>query len=130
MSCSIAGIAIKNSKILIAKRMPDGDMGGKWEFPGGKVEQGETCTDALIREFQEEFGIVITVGKELAKTQFTHNNNQFSLHAFQIFITDADDSFQLTEHTEFTWASFDQIKKLDFVDSDAQLFEDLQKCIG
>ncbi|MGL4987140.1 MAG: (deoxy)nucleoside triphosphate pyrophosphohydrolase [Treponemataceae bacterium] len=130
MNCSVAGIAIKNSLFLIAKRNPEGDSGGKWEFPGGKVEEGENLPQALIREFQEEFNITIKVGTELAQTQFIHNNKNYFLHAFEIFISNEDNTFVLNEHSEFKWASLAEIKTLSFVESDFKLLQDLEKCTG
>ena len=60
----VAGIIIKNKKILIEKRKDDDIGGGKWEFPGGKIEIGETNEDALERELYE-VGISVKIGKEL-----------------------------------------------------------------
>ncbi|MDR2110325.1 MAG: NUDIX domain-containing protein, partial [Spirochaetaceae bacterium] len=49
---SVAGIAVEGGRFFIAQRIPGGDLGGKWEFPGGKVEEGETDAEALIREYR------------------------------------------------------------------------------
>ena len=65
---SIACIAFNDNKVLIAHRNPTGQMGGRWEFPGGKVEDGESEETAVAREFKEEFGVSITVGPKIANT--------------------------------------------------------------
>lgn len=119
---SIAGIIVIDELVLIGKRLPQGQMGSKWEFPGGKVEKGETHKQALIREFEEEFMIDIDVGECIAKAEFSHNEDKVQLFAYEVFIKDIDNiSWILTEHTDINWVTFDKISELDFVDSDLKL---------
>ena len=119
---SIAGIIVIDELVLIGKRLPQGQMGSKWEFPGGKVEKGETHKQALIREFEEEFIIDIDVGECIAKAEFSHNEDTVQLFAYEVFIKDIDNiSWILTEHTDINWVTFDKISELDFVDSDLKL---------
>jgi 8-oxo-dGTP diphosphatase len=125
MKYSIAGISYKNGKVLIGKRIEKGDMGGRWEFPGGKVEKGENFTQALIREFDEEFGVPITVGKEITVAKFNHHGDERELHAFFVTMPDID-NFKLCEHTETKRVKFSEITKLDFVDSDMLIFEQVR----
>ena len=119
---SIAGIIVIDELVLIGKRLPQGQMGNRWEFPGGKVEKGETHKQALIREFEEEFMIDIDVGECIAKAEFSHNEDTVQLFAYEVFIKDIDNiSWILTEHTDINWVTFDKISELDFVDSDLKL---------
>ena len=83
---SIACIALLNGKILVAHRNPTGQMGGRWEFPGGKVEPGETDKEAVVREINEEFGINVEVGEKIAEASFIHNEENVLLHAYRIFV--------------------------------------------
>ncbi|MDR2481448.1 MAG: (deoxy)nucleoside triphosphate pyrophosphohydrolase [Spirochaetaceae bacterium] len=119
MNISIAGIAVKNGKIFIARRVEGGDMGGKWEFPGGKAESGESCEESLVREFFEEFGVKITPDKLLGESSFTHKGIKRILYAYKIYLD--DEYLNLTEHTEWKWASLEEIKNLDFIPSDLSL---------
>lgn len=64
----LIGVAViwdEQRRVLIARRRPEGVLGGLWEFPGGKVEPGETVKDCIKREIWEELGIVIEVGRHL-----------------------------------------------------------------
>jgi 8-oxo-dGTP diphosphatase len=62
---SVAGIARQGAALFIARRKPGGSLGGKWEFPGGKVEEGESAEQALVREYAEELSLPIRVGEEI-----------------------------------------------------------------
>jgi len=124
MKRSVAGIAVEKGRVFIARRKAGGDVGGKWEFPGGKVEEGEGDADALRREFLEEFGVTVTVGALLASGEFFHNGQKFTLNGYRIFF--ASDRFNMTEHDECRWAAFDEIETLDFAGSDRLLFPPLQ----
>jgi len=99
-------------------------MGGRWEFPGGKVEEGESDADALRREFLEEFDAAVTVGPLLASGEFFHNGRKFALNGYRIFF--ASDDLRVTEHDECRWADLDEIEALDFTDSDRLLFPPLR----
>jgi 8-oxo-dGTP diphosphatase len=121
---SVAGIAVEQGKVFIARRKPGGDLGEKWEFPGGKVEEGEADADALKREYLEEFGAAVETGPLLAHAEFVHNERKFLLNAYRIFFTDY--CFKMTEHSEWRWAALTEIEGLDFAGSDRRLLPALQ----
>ncbi len=126
---SIACIALYKNKVLIAHRLPKGDMGDRWEFPGGKVEDGEDEKTALIREFKEEFGVKVKAGELIAQGEFEHRGEKRFLHAYRIFVPHRGLLFKytLTEHSEYKWAGFDEIKNLSFVDSDLLIYDKVQE---
>ena len=124
MKHSVAGIAVDNGRVFIARRKAGGDIGGKWEFPGGKVEEGEGDAEALRREFLEEFDVAVTVGPLLASGEFFHNGQKFTLNGYRVFF--ASLRFNLTEHDECRWAALDEIETLGFADSDRLLFPSLR----
>ncbi|MBO4320171.1 MAG: NUDIX domain-containing protein [Treponema sp.] len=128
---SIAGIAHYGRKVLIAHRNPTGQMGGRWEFPGGKVDGEETDQEALIREFQEEFGIDVVAGSLIASAEFYHNGEKVDLHAYTIQVPHRGDEnpYVLTEHTEYMWADIDSIQGLDFVDSDKLIYPSVRSFV-
>ncbi|MDR0567951.1 MAG: (deoxy)nucleoside triphosphate pyrophosphohydrolase [Spirochaetaceae bacterium] len=115
---SVAGIAIEHGKILIARRLPGGVLGGKWEFPGGKVEPGETNEAALQREYMEELGVPVTVGPFLGTASFEYRGPH-TVYAYQVYLKRGD--FKLTAHTEWRWSSIAEIETLDFAESDRKL---------
>jgi 8-oxo-dGTP diphosphatase len=121
---SVAGIAFRGNRLFVVRRKEGGDLGGKWEFPGGKAEEGETDEAALAREYQEEFGVPADVGPFLASSAFTHNGMDFSLNAYRVGFDEKN--IRLREHTERRWARIDEIRKLDFADSDRKLLEALE----
>lgn len=129
---SIACIAFDEKKVLIAHRNPSGQMGNRWEFPGGKVEDGETDSQAIIREIKEEFGINVTVGDKIAEASFKHNGNEFSLRAYVVFFPHNGmiEKYQLTEHTEYKWVELAEIPTLEFVDSDMLIYPQVVKYLA
>jgi 8-oxo-dGTP diphosphatase len=71
--CVVAGIITHGGKVLIGQRKRRDWHGGKWEFPGGKLEDGEHPADALARELREELGIEATIGAELQRYAFHYD---------------------------------------------------------
>lgn len=80
----VAAIIERDGKILLAQRDHRRDQAGLWEFPGGKVEVGESQPQALARELFEELGIVANVGHFVATTQWRQNERIIRLHGWQV----------------------------------------------
>ncbi|MFP4052247.1 MAG: A/G-specific adenine glycosylase [Phycisphaerae bacterium] len=78
-----AAVVYKDDRVLIARRRPEGLLGGLWEFPGGKREAGETLTDTARRETREETGIDIEVGGEITVVKHAYSHFRITLHAFR-----------------------------------------------
>jgi len=125
MKRSVAGIAVENGLVFIARRLSGGSMGDRWEFPGGKVENDEADAGALKREYMEEFGLDVEVGDFLAQAVFHHGSEHFSLYAYQVHMNGTP--IILTEHSEWRWAYFSELESLYFADSDRKLFPSLMK---
>lgn len=129
---SIACIAFNGKKVFIARRNPVGQMGGRWEFPGGKVEEGETDQQSIIRELEEEFGVKVQVGQKIAQACFKHGGDDFALHAYLVTLPHdgMSEKFILTEHTEYRWAELSEIPTLNFVDSDLLIYPQVCKFLA
>lgn len=125
---SVAGIVNVGKLFFVARRIPVGVMGGRWEFPGGKVDGDETFEVALKREFFEEFGVEVKVGKLITETTFVNSKgNRVGLHAFEVTFPEEDIKWTLSEHTEVKWIELSEIDELHFVDSDLLLLPDIQR---
>ena len=125
---SVACIAVEKGKVLIAKRNQTGQMGGRWEFPGGKNENGESEKETCIREMNEEFGIKVECGQLITEGTFIHNDDEISLKAYFIKVPRST-SYTLSEHTEYKWVFPEEIEALEFVDSDLKIFPDVKAFI-
>lgn len=120
MKQSIAGIIFHKNSFLIGLRLATGEMGNRWEFPGGKVDSGETPEMAIKREFKEEMNVDVESGELIASVEFSNKSGTSQLLAYSVFFPENPD-IALTEHTRLKWATLDEIEQLSFVDSDLLL---------
>ncbi len=120
MKRSIAGIVERNGSFLVGLRLPTGEMGGRWEFPGGKVDQGEKPEESLIREFREEMGVDVVPGRVIAKVTFENRNGPVELTAYEVTMLEETPTY-LTEHEKFDWITLHEVERRSFVDSDLLL---------
>lgn len=131
MKQSIAGIIFNNGRFLIGHRLPSGEMGNRWEFPGGKVDEGETPVDAIRREFREEFGISVVPREFISSAEFRNKGGPVELLAYHVAVPrEPDHDYVLTEHSEVCWATMEEMEMLDFVDSDRLLFPAIKEWCG
>lgn len=114
-----AGIAIDKGRVFVAKRVSGGSLSGKWEFPGGKQRWGESDSDTLKREYEEELGISIDVGEEIASFDFRNKETLYHLKAH--LVTLRDDDLHLAVHTEMMWADRETLLSLDMGQSDSEI---------
>jgi 8-oxo-dGTP diphosphatase len=82
----VSAIIRKGALFLVAQRKHDDRFGGCWEFPGGKVEEGEQLDAALVRELREEIGVDCEVGQKIRSTQFRLPDVDLHLHFFNAII--------------------------------------------
>ena len=120
-----AAIIERNGKILLAKRSSDSSLPNKWEFPGGKVDPGETAEDCLARELHEEFVIIVNVGKFIAESVYHYEQRTVRLMAYQVF-TDADIS-TLNAHDEVRWVPVAELLDYDLAPADVPIAKEVRK---
>lgn len=114
-----AALMEKDGRVLLARRKPGRHMGSLWEFPGGKVDRGESPEACLARELAEELGVVVRVGPFLASTRFRVEGKDFELLLYRVEHLSGD--FELREHEEIRWVQPGEIEELPLVDSDRKL---------
>jgi len=122
MERSVAGILLHDGKAFVAKRGNQGSFSGCWEFPGGKVEDGESDEEAIVREFDEEFGMRILATRMLGETLFPHRGKERILAAWLIELAPQAQP-KLLEHEAIAWAGATEIAALRLVDSDRKLLD-------
>lgn len=128
MKRSIAGIAVDSGRVLVAKRKEGGAIGLRWEFPGGKVEEGEEDKAALRREFEEEFGVEVHPLRCLGTGSFSTHSGERLLVAWHVELP-KDCFLELREHSMIAWLRLDELEKLDLAESDRAILHLLAKNI-
>ena len=120
----VAGLIVKEGKLLVCQRTRHQTMPLKWEFPGGKIEEGEQPRNALRRELEEELGILATIGDEVARIQHEYPNGGmvelrfFIVHGFEREIENRI-------FRDLQWADPKDLPKYDFLEADLTLVRDL-----
>lgn len=120
-----AGIIEENGRVLIARRKPGKHMGGKWEFPGGKIEPGETPEQSLARELGEELCVRASIGEFLCTTFFEADGVSLELLVYRVERVEGE--LTLKEHDEVRWVKPEQLSSFDLADSDRMVVEALYR---
>jgi len=120
----VAGLIVKDGKVLVCQRTRHQTMPLKWEFPGGKIEEGEQPRDALRRELEEELGILATVGDELARVQHEYPNGSMVEIRFYI-VREFHKELENRIFKDLQWALPKDLPEYDFLEADLTLVNDL-----
>ena len=115
----VAAIIIKDDKFFIAQRNRNKHMGLSWEFPGGKVEKGETFEIALKREIKEELNINIAINNKLGEENYKDEKINVKLHYFLCSHTSGE--IYLNEHEDSAWISKNEFKNYNFAEGDSDI---------
>lgn len=117
----VGAVIVRDGRILCARRGGDGPMAELWEFPGGKIEAGESPQEALVREIREELGCEIAVGDEVTTTTHAYDFATIVLTTFwcQLLSGEADP----TEHVEVRWVEPSRLAGLTWAPADIPAVE-------
>jgi mutator protein MutT len=121
----VAAIWNERQQILIDKRRQHGLHGGLWEFPGGKIEPGETIEACIKREIMEELGIVVEVGDRLITID--HDYSKFTVRLYVHHCRYVSGEPQTIECDEIRWVTLDEIDQFTFPQANAQIIAALRK---
>ena len=121
----VCAVIIKDDLVFCCKRNGKGECAYKWEFPGGKIEPGETKEEALLREIKEELNSKIKINKYLTTINHEYNTFNLTMHVYICELISGNP--ELLVHTESTWCSKDELIKLDFAEADYKFLDKVKK---
>jgi len=123
----IAALIIKDGKILVARRKKPKVLENKWEFPGGKLEPGETPEQCLSRELFEELNIIAEIKEFIGSNihEYKHGKVEILLYRAEYI----SGEFKLNEHKEIRWILPAEFGDYDFLDADVPIIENLMRKI-
>lgn len=120
-----AAIILKDGKVLIAQREDNDKLAGKWEFPGGKIEVGETPRECLKREINEELGVEVEVLEPFGESIYEYENGIIKLIAFWCRWTVGE--FSNRVHSQIHWVYPAELDRYEFAPADVPLVEKLKR---
>ena len=120
-----AAILKKDGKILIGKRKTGDDLfSGLWEFPGGKVEEGESPEECMARELKEELDIEVVVGELITSNKHKYPQGIFELLAYRV--KHISGNIVLNDHEEIKWVTANEMSNFDFPPADIPIIKKIQ----
>lgn len=120
----VAALIVREDKILICQRTKYQPMPLQWEFPGGKIEPGETGVDALVRELQEELGVTAEIGHEVAHIVHNYRNGntiELGFYLVERFAGELENRI----FRDIRWVSPEELTQYDFLEADLGLVKDI-----
>lgn len=125
-----AGVLLDNECILIQKRPPHGLMANLWEFPGGKLQAGESPEQALIREFREELELKIRVLDKITVIKHSYTRFRVTLHVYWCALSPPDQEPVLHAASDFRWAAAQELDQYPFPAADCKLIHMLSEKVS
>ncbi|HEY8270769.1 MAG TPA: 8-oxo-dGTP diphosphatase MutT [Pseudobdellovibrionaceae bacterium] len=124
----VAGFLKKDGKILVGQRPENNSLPGQWEFPGGKIEPGETPEQALVRELQEELGIDVEVGD--LKLACTHSYGEVGILILFYEILFWKGQPKAQHHMMLEWIHPEELKHRNIPEANRKILDRIYKALG
>jgi 8-oxo-dGTP diphosphatase len=119
----VAAVIITDGRVLACERASPPEVAGRWEFPGGKVEPGETDEQALARECAEELGVRVEVGERVGPdVPLAHGRSVLRVYAVRLLEGDVP---QALEHSAMRWLSADELDSVPWLPADKPIVAEL-----
>ena len=118
----VAGV-IKDGDRIFATQRGYGDQKGGWEFPGGKMEPGETPEQALVRELKEELAIDVNVGEKICTVEYDYPKFHLTMHCFGATIVSGE--IKLLEHEDAKWLDRGNLNSVNWLPADIEVVNHL-----
>ena len=122
----VAALIVKDGKFLVCQRTRHQTMPMKWEFPGGKIEEGEQPRDALRRELDEELGIDATIGDEVLRIRHEYPNRS-SVELRFFVVREYQREIENKIFNDLRWAERAELPGFDFLEADVELVKQLSE---
>ena len=116
-----AAVIRQNGKVLICQRPRSKSCGLLWEFPGGKIEMGETGEQCIVRECQEELGITLNVERKL--TDIIYDAPDYTIHLHLYLCNMIAGTLEKKEHNAIAWITPDEIAQYEFCPADKKMLQ-------
>ena len=123
----VVAAVIRKGDMVFATQRGYGNYKDWWEFPGGKIEPGETPQEALIREIQEELGATIAVDEFLITVDYDYPEFHLTMDCFWCHVEDGD--LTLLEHEASKWLPVHHLRQVDWLPADIMVIEEIEKDI-
>ena len=123
----VAAVLFREGKVLCVQRPENAReyISSKWEFPGGKVEVGESREEALVREIREELSVDIEVSEFLMTVEHAYPDFHLTMHVFKCVLDQGE--ITLNEHVALKWLSIDELDQLDWAAADVPVVKSLMQ---
>lgn len=128
----VVAAVIKKNDLILATQRGYGEFKGMWEFPGGKIEEGENLEEALVREINEELDTIVDVEKYLCTVNYDYPNFHLIMDTFICSLK--DDKLNMVyhndnelEHEDYKWLTIKNIEEVNWLPADIEIVNELKK---
>lgn len=124
----VASVLIKDNRVFCAQRKDSGETAKKWEFPGGKLEAGETHQEALQREISEELSTTIAVGNFITTVNHQYQTFAITMHAYHCTVIEGN--LTLSEHLDSRWLSREELDSVEWAPADIPIVDRVREMLS